>query len=232
MAKEDKLEDSVEDIEVNLVRQLVPKTIDLFGDGTTTLVVLVQGLITKCVTGDRLVLLKGFSGVCRPGFLTTLMRVSGAILGFWKNKETFACGFGYCEQNDILSPHVMVYASLLYSAWLRLSKEVDAKIRKMFIEGVMKLVELSPLRHVLVGLSGVNGLLTEQQKRFTIVIELVVNPSIIFIYNQTFMLDTKAATIFMRMIKNIVETGRTIVCTIHQPITDILEAFDAIPFET
>ncbi|KAK8984922.1 hypothetical protein V6N11_064468 [Hibiscus sabdariffa] len=104
--------------------------------------------------------------------------------------------------------------------------EVDAKTRKMFIEEVMKLEELSPLRHVLVGLSGVNGLLTEQQKRFTIVIELVANPSIIFIYEQTSMLDTKAATIVMKMIKNIVETGRTIVCTIHQPITDILEAFD------
>ncbi|KAK8650142.1 hypothetical protein V6N13_139791 [Hibiscus sabdariffa] len=42
MAKEDELEDSIEDIEVKLVRQLVSKTIDLFGDGTTTLVVLVQ----------------------------------------------------------------------------------------------------------------------------------------------------------------------------------------------
>ncbi|KAK8595203.1 hypothetical protein V6N13_123083 [Hibiscus sabdariffa] len=42
MAKENELEDTVEDIDVKLVRQLVPKTIDLFGDGTTTLVVLVQ----------------------------------------------------------------------------------------------------------------------------------------------------------------------------------------------
>ncbi|KAL4324122.1 hypothetical protein GQ457_11G022790 [Hibiscus cannabinus] len=193
MAKEDELEDSVEDIEVKLVRQLVPKTIDLFGDGMTTLIVLVQGLITKGVTGDRLVWLLGFSGVCRPGFLTTLMRVRGAVLVFLKNQETFARGFGYCEQNDILSPHVMVNASLLYSAWLRSSKEVDAKTRKMFIEGAVK---------------------------------LVANPSIIFIYEQTSMLDTKAATIIVRMIKNILETGRIIVCTIHQPIIDILEAFD------
>ncbi|KAK8609594.1 hypothetical protein V6N13_062039 [Hibiscus sabdariffa] len=42
MAKVDELEDLVEDIEVKLVRQLVSKTIDLFGDGTATLVVLVQ----------------------------------------------------------------------------------------------------------------------------------------------------------------------------------------------
>ncbi|KAK8580852.1 hypothetical protein V6N12_071103 [Hibiscus sabdariffa] len=96
----------------------------------------------------------------------------------------------------------------------------------MFIEGVKKLVELSPLRHVLVGSSGVNGILTEQQKRFTSVIELVANPSIIFIYEPTSMLDTKAATIVMRMSKNIVDTSRTIVCTVHQPSVNILEAFD------
>ncbi|KAK8987113.1 hypothetical protein V6N11_055427 [Hibiscus sabdariffa] len=106
--------------------------------------------------------------------------------------------------------------------------EVDVKTRKMFIEGVMKLVELSQLRHVLVGLSSVNGLLTEQRKSFTIVIELVTNPSIIFIYEPTSMHDTKAATTVMRLIKNIVDTGRTIVCTIHQPSIGILEAFDEL----
>ncbi|KAK8636156.1 hypothetical protein V6N13_004864 [Hibiscus sabdariffa] len=47
MAKEDELEDYVKDIEVKLVRQLVSKNIDLFSDGTTTLVVLAQGLIAK-----------------------------------------------------------------------------------------------------------------------------------------------------------------------------------------
>ncbi|KAK8524388.1 hypothetical protein V6N12_029254 [Hibiscus sabdariffa] len=30
------------------------------------------------------------------------------------------------------------------------------------------------------------------------------------------------------MVKNIVDTGRTIVCTIHQPSIDILEAFDEL----
>jgi ABC-type multidrug transport system ATPase subunit len=42
------------------------------------------------------------------------------ISGYPKNQETFARISGYCEQNDIHSPHVTVYESLLYSAWLRL----------------------------------------------------------------------------------------------------------------
>ena len=39
-------------------------------------------------------------------------------------------------------------------------------------------------------------------------------------------LDARAAAIVMRTVRNIVNTGRTIVCTIHQPSIDIFEAFD------
>ncbi|TYH16638.1 hypothetical protein ES288_A05G131800v1 [Gossypium darwinii] len=200
---------------------------------------------------DRLVLLKGISGAFRPGVLTALMGVSGAgkttlmdvlagrktggyiegnitVSGFPKKQETFARVSGYCEQNDIHSPHVTVYESLLYSAWLRLSNEIDAETRKMFIEEVMELVELDSLRHALVGLPGVNGLSTEQRKRLTIAVELVANPSIIFMDEPTSGLDARAAAIVMRTVRNTVDTGRTVVCTIHQPSIDIFEAFDEL----
>jgi ABC-type multidrug transport system ATPase subunit len=106
------------------------------------------------VVEDRLVLLKGVNGAFRPGVLTTLMGVSGAgkttlmdvlagrktggyiegdikISGYPKKQETFARIAGYCEQNDIHSPHVTVYESLLYSAWLRLPPEVDSETRRV-----------------------------------------------------------------------------------------------------
>lgn len=106
------------------------------------------------VTDDRLVLLKGVSGAFRPGVLTALMGVSGAgkttlmdvlagrktggyiegnitVSGYPKKQETFARISGYCEQNDIHSPYVTVYESLLYSAWLRLPAEVDKKKREV-----------------------------------------------------------------------------------------------------
>lgn len=41
-------------------------------------------------------------------------------------------------------------------------------------------------------------------------------------------LDARAAAIVMRAVKNVVETGRTVVCTIHQPSIDIFEAFDDV----
>lgn len=98
----------------------------------------------------------------------------------------------------------------------------------MFVEEVMDLVELNPLRHSLVGLPGVDGLSTEQRKRLTIAVELVANPSIIFMDEPTSGLDARAAAIVMRTVRNTVDTGRTVVCTIHQPSIDIFEAFDEV----
>ncbi|XP_051120010.1 pleiotropic drug resistance protein 2-like [Andrographis paniculata] len=203
------------------------------------------------VEETRLQLLRDVSGAFRPGVLTALMGVSGAgkttlmdvlagrktggyiegdikISGYPKNQETFARVSGYCEQNDIHSPHVTVYESLLYSAWLRLPADVNKGTRQMFVEEVMELVELNLLRGSLVGLPGVDGLSTEQRKRLTIAVELVANPSIIFMDEPTSGLDARAAAIVMRAVRNTVDTGRTVVCTIHQPSIDIFEAFDEL----
>lgn len=97
-----------------------------------------------------------------------------------------------------------------------------------FVQEVMDLVELNPLRDALVGLPGISGLSTEQRKRLTIAVELVANPSIIFLDEPTSGLDARAAAIVMRTVRNTVDTGRTVVCTIHQPSINIFEAFDEV----
>lgn len=106
---------------------------------------------------DRLQLLKGVTGAFRPGVLTALVGVSGAgkstlmdvlagrktggyiegdirISGYPKKQATFARISGYCEQNDIHSPQVTVFESLVYSAWLRLDRNIEKETKEVCLE--------------------------------------------------------------------------------------------------
>ncbi|WCJ30767.1 ABC transporter G family member 37 [Euphorbia peplus] len=208
-------------------------------------------MIKRDFAQKKLQLLSDVTGAFRPGILTALMGVSGAgkttlmdvlcgrktggliegeikIGGYPKVQDSFARISGYCEQSDIHSPQITVEESVAYSAWLRLPADVDSKTKNAFINEVLKTIELYGIKDSLVGLPGVNGLSTEQRKRLTIAVELVANPSIIFMDEPTTGLDARAAAIVMRTVKNVVETGRTVVCTIHQPSIDIFEAFDEL----
>ncbi|XP_061995123.1 pleiotropic drug resistance protein 3-like [Rosa rugosa] len=199
----------------------------------------------------KLQLLKDITGAFRPGVLTALMGVSGAgkttlmdvlsgrktggtiegdirIGGYPKVQKTFARISGYCEQFDIHSPHITVGESVMFSAWLRLAPEIDQDTKAKFVEEVIETIELEDIRDSLVGIPGQSGLSTEQRKRLTIAVELVSNPSIIFMDEPTSGLDARAAAIVMRAVKNVVATGRTTICTIHQPSIDIFEAFDEL----
>ncbi|VAI01847.1 unnamed protein product [Triticum turgidum subsp. durum] len=199
--------------------------------------------------------LMGVTGAGKTTLLDVLAgRKTGGVIegdirigGYPKIQQTFARISGYCEQTDVHSPQITVGESVAYSAWLRLPPEIDSKTRNVSyicfcnetratnmqtyilrVNEVLETIELDEIRDSLVGVPGVNGLSTEQRKRLTIAVELVSNPSIIFMDEPTSGLDARAAAIVMRAVKNVADTGRTVVCTIHQPSIDIFEAFDEL----
>ncbi|GJN24107.1 hypothetical protein PR202_gb11825 [Eleusine coracana subsp. coracana] len=178
----------------------------------------------------KLQLLHSVTGVLRPGVLSALMGASGAgkttLLDVLAGRKT-----GGSVEGDIRIggyPKLTVKESVTYSAWLRLPPQVDGKTRHEFVNEVLKIVELDEIKDTLVGIQGINGLSLEQRKRLTVAVELISNPSVILMDEPTTGLDARSAAIVIRAVKNISETGRTVVCTIHQPSIDIFEAFDEL----
>ncbi|KAK9804995.1 hypothetical protein WJX73_009787 [Symbiochloris irregularis] len=198
----------------------------------------------------QLMLLRDVSGSFRPGVLTCLMGASGAgkttlmdclsgrktsgnvqgemlVNGHPKVQETFARISGYVEQFDIHAAGATVYEAVEFSAQMRLVDVDQGKMRE-FIDQVVDLAELRPIADASVGMPGVSGLSVEQRKRLTIAVELVANPAIIFMDEPTSGLDARAAAVVMRSIRNTVNTGRTVVATIHQPAEEIFASFDEL----
>ena len=64
--------------------------------------------------------------------------------------------------------------------------------------------------------------------RLSIAVELASNPSIIFLDEPTSGLDSRAASVVMKSLRRIADSGIAVVCTIHQPSVAIFNSFDSL----
>jgi len=197
-------------------------------------------------TGEEKQLLQGITAHFEPGTMTALMGASGAgkttlmdviagrktggritgdiiVNGEPKNPANFSRITAYCEQMDIHSEGATIREALEFSANLRLPHTFTKQERMNLVNETMELVELTSIGH-----ERVSSLSVEQKKRVTIGVEVVSNPSILFLDEPTSGLDARAAMIVMRGVQSIARTGRTVVCTIHQPSINIFELFDRL----
>ena len=196
-------------------------------------------------------LLTNISGYCEPGEMTALMGSSGAgkttlmdvicgrktegvmdgeilVNGQPKVESAFRKLVGYCEQTDLHMPYYTVHESLMFSARLRLPREVTAEQRESFVAQIEELLELTAIKDRIIGNPTVGGLAPGQLKLVTMGVELAANPSVLCLDEPTSGLDSRAAVIVMEGIQRIAKTGRTVLCTIHQPSADVFFFFDRL----
>lgn len=67
-----------------------------------------------------------------------------------------------------------------------------------------------------------------EQKRLTIALELIDDPTILFLDEPTTGLDSSSSTQCIQLLKKLAQEGKTIVCTIHSPSAILFEMFDHI----
>ncbi|DAZ97790.1 TPA: hypothetical protein N0F65_009536 [Lagenidium giganteum] len=197
-------------------------------------------------SGEEKQLLRGITAHFEPGRMVALMGATGAgkttlmdviagrktggriigdivVNGEPKNPKNFSRITAYCEQMDIHSEAATIFEALAFSASLRLDPSITEDERMNLIHETLDLLELTMISNELI----VN-LSVEQKKRVTIGVEVVANPSILFLDEPTSGLDARSALIVMRGVQSIARTGRTVLCTIHQPSISIFELFDGL----
>ncbi|PQQ13857.1 ABC transporter G family member 10 isoform X1 [Prunus yedoensis var. nudiflora] len=134
---------------------------------------------------------------------------------------------GYVTQDDALFPLLTVEETLMFSALLRLhggKKEAASKVRQL-----MKELGLEHVAASRIGWGSNNGISGGERRRVSIGVDLVHDPGVILIDEPTSGLDSASAFHVVSLLKTmVVNQGKTIVLTIHQPGFRILEIFDRI----
>lgn len=124
---------------------------------------------------------------------------------------------GYVPQDDIIHRELTVYKTLFYAAKLRLpddtsNVEIDKRIRK-----VMSDLNLGQDKERGIGTIKVRELSGGQRKRISIAVELLTEPTILFLDEPTSPLDPETIDSFLTSIKKLANNGTTIIMVTHKP---------------
>jgi len=116
---------------------------------------------------------------------------------------------------------------LEFAAKLKLPGTLASKIARVNL--LIADLKLHKCSNTKIGGPLVKGVSGGERKRTSIGVELITDPSLIFLDEPTTGLDSFTATSVMEILRNLaIHEGRTVISTIHQPNSDIYEMFDRL----
>lgn len=190
--------------------------------------------VTGNAVAGKVVLLMGESGAGKTTLLDVLAmrktlskgtdiagetRLNGALL----DKKTLANVSGYCEQNDLHIGEATVFEAILFSANLRLPKDVPTDEKRRRAQEVVDMLGLEPYKQVLVKVLG-----SGEKKLLTMALEVVTDPMVLFLDEPTSGISSSSAMIVAKALRKIADSGTSVICTVHQPSAEVFTTFDRL----
>lgn len=180
--------------------------------------------------GSQLIAIMGPSGAGKSTLLDVLSGyrktgVEGAVYvnGRIRNLNSFRRMTCYITQDDRLQTLLTVLENMRIAADLKLGPEVSRHEKESIIEDILTVLGL--YEHQFTITKRLSG---GQRKRLSIALELINNPTIMFLDEPTTGLDSFSCNQVVDLLKQLAKQGRTIICTIHQPSAKLFQEFDQV----
>jgi len=144
-----------------------------------------------------------------------------------KDKEHLEGVIGYVPQMDMLIEELTVYENLFYNARLCFSKLEKAELVNI-VDKAIEDFDLVEAKDLVVGNVMKKTLSGGQRKRLNIALELIRQPSILFVDEPTSGLSSMDSEKVMSLLKRQTLNGRLVIINIHQPSSEIYKLFDKL----
>lgn len=150
--------------------------------------------ITGSVSPGQVMAILGSSGAGKSTFLDILARKDkrGRVTGRLHingseidDDALYRRVIGFVDQEDTLMPTLTVYETVLYSAVLRLPREMSVEAKKFRTLETMNELGILGIKDSRIGESGKRSISGGEKRRVSIACELVTSPSILFLDEPT-----------------------------------------------
>ena len=177
----------------------------------------------------------GSSGSGKTSVLNTLSRrieggrliTNGRVL-YNGDTRLSSLRSAYVMQQDVLMPTLTIRETLEYAAELRLPPPTTAEERHRVVEEVILELGLKDCANTRIGNNIHKGCSGGEKRRCSLAVQMLANPSVLFLDEVTTGLDASTAYQLVVTLKNLARKGRTIILTIHQPRSEIYSLFDNV----